>query len=230
VKDALHHCNYKPATTGQVAKVAKMMACVLFFVLIFNHFNDLSSTQTYNTNIMLQNISALVKVNQEIINRLKERKGNLNTGYKYVGTFNPAYNSHYGRYEGDPAFQLTQQASTKNVEHYIRDFQVTIKLHTVEDIFNDKLNYNCQRFADLERLNTDMLRVAFKYKLFGENAESTPYLQQFLENFEKIQVALGELETVVMGQESYKETLQKRVDALNQEIKDLSQWIIWSNR
>jgi hypothetical protein len=193
-------------------------------------FNNLRY-YNYTPEMLLQKITALAKVNQEIINRLKQRKGNLITGFTYTGTFNTAYNSFtYKRYdEEDPAFQLTEQPSVVNAEYFIRDFQMTIQLHTIEDIFNHNLNYNCQRFADLERLNRDMLRVALKYKLFGENAESTPYLRKFLENFEKIQVALGELETAVMDKQSIKETLQKRVDALNKEIKDLAQWITWSH-
>jgi hypothetical protein len=163
---------------------------------------------------MFQKIKAIAAVNNEIVERLKQRKEVI-TDYSYNFTYSDYINSI-------PQFTLEENAHTETGEYYLKNFHVTVQLHTIEDIFNDKLDYNCKNFADLERLNRDMLKVSLKYELFGESEKSISCLKKFLDNFEQIQVGLGQLETVMFNKESKNDRLQKKVEKLNEILAELS--------
>jgi hypothetical protein len=46
-------------------------------------------------------------------------------------------------------------------------------------IFNDKINYKCESFADIERLNKVLQSVFPKYALFGDNAKVMAEMEKF---------------------------------------------------
>jgi hypothetical protein len=127
--------------------------------------------------MLLQKIAALATVNQEIIDRLKQRKGKVITGYNYnctpqLSIFHMMAARRYASMAERETLvnqlirtlqlsPLEEQPKILDAEVYIRNVTLNIPLHIIEDV--DRINYNCQRFSDLERLNRDMLRVARKY-------------------------------------------------------------------
>jgi hypothetical protein len=123
-----------------------------------------------------------------------------------------------------PEFTLKESAITSEASKYLEGLEVTVKLNDIPDTFNDKLDFKCKNFTDLKRLNEEMLKVALKYELFGENDKSTPYLRKFLENFEHIQVGLGELETAMIDAKSSVGEIKKKVDDLNNSVKQFAKY------
>jgi hypothetical protein len=106
-----------------------MLACVNE-INMTNSDGALTNSQTYRLykttrystistapDTLLQKITALATVNQEITNRLKQSKENTTMGHKYEGIFSAGYNQKRSYYSNIPplGFQLreyTKQANT----------------------------------------------------------------------------------------------------------------------
>ncbi len=94
-------------------------------------------------------------------------------------------------------------------------------ISAVNDLFNDRLNYAPQTFDELVKLNSSMLAVALKYEMFGETNKAREELVKFKNNFEIIQVALGELEQRTQDAPSEMERIASGVKQLNTQLKQL---------
>jgi hypothetical protein len=149
-------------------------------------------------------IRKLAAANSEIIERLKQRKGKLIVGYNYQRAWTEA-----------DKLTVTEVPISVDIQPHLRIFQVTVQLHSIEDFFNDKLDYTCKNFADLERLNKDMLTVALKCALFEENAKSVLYFRQFVENFRRVSVGLEQLVRASVDVKSQRDQLQQKVNQIN---------------
>jgi hypothetical protein len=149
-------------------------------------------------------IRKLATANSEIIERLKQRKGKLIVGYDYKRAWTEA-----------DKLTVTEVPISVDIQPHLRNFQVNVQLHSIEDFFNDKLDYTCN-FADLERLNKHMLTAALKCALFEENAKSVLYFRQFAENFQQVSVGLEQLVSASLDVKSQRDKLQQQVNQINQ--------------
>jgi hypothetical protein len=106
------------------------------------------------------------------------------------------------------------------VDDFLSSWCTEKTLSPVEDFFNDKLDFKCLSFKDLDRLNTEILPVARKFKLFECSKGALDALRLFLTNYEVIQVLLGEIEAALQDQESQLEEHQERINKLNDEVRE----------
>ena len=91
------------------------------------------------------------------------------------------------------------------------------------EIPDDKLNILCRDFNDIKIQNREMLKTVKKYnKLFDRSKSSLEVLDQFKENFELLQVGLGELEQQLISQELPSKNLQPQIDEINKNFKSIS--------
>eukprot|EP01116_Phalansterium_solitarium_P018130 TRINITY_DN4689_c0_g1_i1.p1 TRINITY_DN4689_c0_g1~~TRINITY_DN4689_c0_g1_i1.p1 ORF type:complete len:283 (-),score=40.34 TRINITY_DN4689_c0_g1_i1:215-1063(-) len=122
-----------------------------------------------------------------------------------------------------PRLVFVAEARTCTGQQVVRDHQISDKhqLTDIEDMFNDKVFYKCVTFADIKRLNSDMHRVAQKYRLFGGSEESIAVLRQFLGNFEVLQVMLGEIENQLISVPNRVDELNARLAAANVNLSEV---------
>jgi hypothetical protein len=71
-------------------------------------------------------------------------------------------------------------------------------LEDVEDVFKDNIDNSVTCFDDVIRLNTQIPPVARQFRRLADNEENRADIRKFLSNLEKLQVALGEVETLMM--------------------------------
>jgi hypothetical protein len=96
-----------------------------------------------------------------------------------------------------------------------------IQVQPVEDFFNDKLDYSIHQFADLGRLNKDLLPIATKYELFGSTPKAIAVLQKFKENYDHIHIALGKIEEDCYARQTRRIAVRTQVAELNKRYEDL---------
>ncbi|CAF1630320.1 unnamed protein product, partial [Didymodactylos carnosus] len=113
--------------------------------------------------------------------------------------------------------------SKKPASNIIRTWKDKIELTVIPDIFNDKLNYTCVNYADLVRLNKEMLAVVHKYELFGDGEKAKNEVNKFLENFQLIRDnGLKQIQKKLTVRESSDlQILEKNVNNINSEIENM---------
>lgn len=96
-------------------------------------------------------------------------------------------------------------------------------LISVQDVFNDKIDFDCSCFADTIRLNREMPIVAKKYAFFDCTESALGVIQNFLNNLELLQTFLGEIEASLQETAvSYLELLQEGKGLLELGIAQLN--------
>jgi len=95
-----------------------------------------------------------------------------------------------------------------------------LQLKNVRDVFNDKIVYTCNNFKDVVSLNVRMEEVCEKFDLLDPQKAMT-YLEEFKENFEKVQVALGSLEEKLLVERTKKGQFDEQVQTINKLLKQL---------
>jgi hypothetical protein len=162
---------------------------------------------------LLLKIRAIKTVNDEIIARVVAKKM-VKSAYVY---------SVHPKLSGG----LVQYSADVEVRSFARDAVVTATpiapsaMQCVKDLFNDKLAYSLQSYADVVRLNEEMLPVAEKYLLLREEP-ACGELRKFLTNYELLQVQLGATESALMDCISKEEVLQSAVKKVNDALKELA--------
>lgn len=157
--------------------------------------------------VLLKKIKALSTVNQEIIDRIKAKKSVVTYKYSLASNLQSAQSP----LNELPLF-FREAKQEQDAQQLISSFKPNISqspLTAVDDIFNDRLNYTCSSFQDIVRLNADIPRVAQKFDLLREE-KAVPYVRQFLENLNTLQVALGQLDGMLRDQESSLQQLQTK--------------------
>jgi len=162
--------------------------------------------------LILQKLSALAKVNAEIIARIKSHKTVI-LRYQYQIIWRP----------NQKQFTVVQKAVQKDAQTIINEWKSFQKFEEIPDTFNDKLLYNATTFHEVIKLNEEMLPVAQKYKLFGGSSESLEVLSQFLKNYEVVQVNVGNLEEKMMGVK-VDPAVKEKIDSINAEILELKSY------
>uniref|UniRef100_A0A0G4HS00 Uncharacterized protein n=1 Tax=Chromera velia CCMP2878 TaxID=1169474 RepID=A0A0G4HS00_9ALVE len=169
----------------------------------------------FGDNETLRKVYSVMKVNAEIIHRLQQ------VGNKQVVL---GWDLHVTFSSGKFAVkQIATDAQT--AQQIVSQFVPECELIPIEDLFNDKLNFQCRKFNDLARLNGEMWRVAKKYEMFEGSSRSEKVLQDWLENFNRLMVALGTLETklqdATVDSKRYKQTTDTLV-RMNRELAALA--------
>eukprot|EP01124_Arcella_intermedia_P001915 TRINITY_DN11062_c0_g1_i4.p1 TRINITY_DN11062_c0_g1~~TRINITY_DN11062_c0_g1_i4.p1 ORF type:complete len:370 (+),score=103.93 TRINITY_DN11062_c0_g1_i4:3-1112(+) len=161
-------------------------------------------------------IKALRTVNDEILSRIQGKS--KTTSFHYSITQQPSQDPHQ-----PPLFELSEKREEVPTAEVIKNWKCKAKFVEIPDLFNDKLNYKVEDFEGLLNCYKGMCSVIDRvYAFFGEAIGNVPALPSFKQNFEMVQVCLGEVEGLVMEQKSKKEALLEKVSALNQLAKELS--------
>ena len=99
---------------------------------------------------------------------------------------------------------------------------VNVELEQIKDLFKDKIDYSCKKWNDLVRLNEQMLIVMEQYEMFGESKKAAIELQKFLNNFEKVQVGLGQIEQRMIPGKDDMKNINKIISTINENFNKLS--------
>lgn len=201
---------------------------------------------------LLGKIKALAVVNREIIQRIRSKQefrikfnytvipggatdkyllanqSKLSTLFNRVGNTHQQQGMIVNNYNNQNEiakqyFRVSTNAVYESAYNLLNKWQPKFQIQAIEDIFNDKINYNITNFEQLVTLNEEMLRVAQKYSLFDGTKSALAVLAQFLSNFEVIQLELGIIEESLTDAESQEDELTEEMNALNNEISALEQ-------
>jgi len=91
------------------------------------------------------------------------------------------------------------------------------------DLFNDRVNYKCETFEDVLRLNDCMRNILEKYSFLDPKRAQTE-LGKFKNNFEVLQTCLGEIEELLhihVHPESKLEYYQSELDIINEKLASI---------
>jgi len=165
--------------------------------------------------ILLQQIAALAKVNNEIIERLKSKiNANIIVGYKYTLSNNGRTENALSVSEN----KITEQASNILASWCPSENLIKLKI----DYFNDNLDFSCDNFEDIIRLNKEMVRVSEKYTIFDCTESALDVIKNFKLNFETLHVFLGDIEQKFQDEQSRLEKLEKSASQLNENLKNFA--------
>lgn len=95
-------------------------------------------------------------------------------------------------------FTLDEEPTKELVGDLVKDWKGEVKLVDIFDMFNLKIEYACDRFAHMVRLNGAMLEAATRYNMFydDDSKKGRVELKKFAANFAAIKAALGEVEAL----------------------------------
>ena len=160
---------------------------------------------------ILEDIASVKQKNDERIQRINNNP-TVNT-FQYLITQSTVNNCFkFGVNE----LQVKQDSSVVT-----KAWRVSGQIIAISDIFNDKLNYSCETYADLVRLNSEMYTVAEKYELFGDSEKARQEALKFLKNFQLIETNLKQIEESVQQEESKLEELKNKVNDINSQLEKL---------
>ena len=122
-----------------------------------------------------------------------------------------------GGYSVEENIRASSQTQT-----IVSEWQDVIELINIADFFNDKINYSCNNYQDMIRLNSDMLLVVKKYEPLADEHRFLQMVNQFDDNFRRIELALQKLLLYLRtGGQCNLNDIKQRLDKINDEIKDL---------
>jgi len=157
--------------------------------------------------VLLAKITAIAKVNQEIIKRIEFEANNmLILSRKYRFVFNEGTFSVLEDIQEIKASKVISQWKPKGKEALRNDKEM--------NLFNDNLDYSCNSFEDIKRLNNKMQIVTEKFGWL-DPFRSPPVLRAFLSNYELLQVYLGQIEEQLLDCESKLYLFSQQVQQLN---------------
>jgi len=159
----------------------------------------------------LEKMGAIYTINQEIIDRIQSKE-----------SFS-SYSYHLEISVKTNRLELIEKEHKQDYAEFMEKYTIpkTPSLTVIEDLFKDNLNYNCRKFNDLCHLNTEMIKVAKQYLMFGGSQESIEVLELFKSNYEVLQVLLGDIEGKYTDIISYHEEFTEQVNRINETIMEL---------
>jgi hypothetical protein len=170
--------------------------------------------------ILMTKIRVICKSNQEIIDRIQaqgteEKKSSIVSIVSYDVTLQP-------NTMDIPEYKVNEISEQCLGIDVVKAWRNRIELRTPIDLFNDKLDYKCDSFDDVVRLNDSMSRVIEKYS-FLDPKRAASELQKFKENFEILQTCLGEIDQVFCSVRQESRLIQYRteVEEINQRFRKL---------
>ncbi|CAF3121495.1 unnamed protein product [Rotaria socialis] len=176
----------------------------------------------------LETIEKLAQTNNDIIAQLNTNNDmtpQLNTNHYSMAQSNENSRSTmnlvtYHITHSNGALFVQEQNTHKYYNQFLNDWRGKIDIQEISDVFNDKINYSCTNYQDLQRLNKDMLIAVRKYELFGGSDSAQRELSKFQENFVKIQAALRQLsELITTGGSGHLTSIREQLDKINKQLK-----------
>jgi len=168
-----------------------------------------------SVDMLLAKVTALAKVNGEIIQRINSKPNKIT--FEYYLTQNPTTAE-----EKKGCFNIQEVKVNANAVGIVKKWTQNVQLTVIKDIFNDKTDYTCKSFEDLVRINGTMLEVVQKYELFGESDKAKLEISKFLSNFEVIQTKLGEIEEELADSNSQLLQFEEKVKLINDTLVELT--------
>lgn len=95
----------------------------------------------------------------------------------------------------------------QDAQKLVQEFKPKIQLETVDDLFNDHIDYTCASFADVARLNEALPKTAKKFDMLNEE-KALPMVTSLLTNMQRISACLSQLDGSLIDQRSYFNELQ----------------------
>jgi len=181
---------------------------------------------------LIQKIDAIAKVNNEIITRIElMSKEDIIIGYDYTLSQNMQKQSINVRSDlPSKVFSISDRKITKNASEIINAWCPVKELQKIDDFFNDNLDYNCNSFSDIIRLNKEMVRVSKKYVIFDCTQTAINVISSFLDNIEILQTFLGEIETLLSQSSPSKlEKLTAQINSLNKTLEGVAKSVVEVN-
>jgi len=156
---------------------------------------------------LLNKIKSLATSNQEIIDRINKQEIIIKS---YDIAVYPVYE------EGQIRLEYEDVKIQSNLTDFLSQTQWPSELVQSNDIFNDKIDFNCTSFEDCVRLNKLMFPVSQKFRMFGGSEESVAELTNFLANFEIIQKHLIKVEQSIIDEPMpTNHGVQEQLDQIN---------------
>jgi hypothetical protein len=165
--------------------------------------------------ILMTKIRVICKINQEIIDRIQAQGTEEQISIvSYDVALKVNKDSDIPEYKVE---EISEQCQGIDV---VKAWKNRIELRTPIDLFNDKLDYKCDSFDDVVRLNDSMSRVIEKYS-FLDSKRAASELHKFKDNFEILQTCLGEIDQVFYSvpQESRLIQYRTEVEEINQRFR-----------
>lgn len=193
----------------------------------------------------MQKISAIQKVNSEIIARVEARAQDAETTvrlrYAAPRSLEDGLFVLIEKRDTIPGTPSTRSSvllslplnQTRLIHRFCRPASRTLKFSLVAtivklwqfrgtfitdiwDVFNDKPDWKAKTWDDLKRLNVELLGIVRKFGLLDkENKEAITELAKYMNNLEVIQTGLGEAEALTLSEPSRKDTLEAAVTKIN---------------
>jgi hypothetical protein len=176
---------------------------------------------------LFKKITDIATKNNEIIARIKSKTSDIVIGYKYSMT--NAYNSKISNRDNISVYKIVEEKITKKVSDILASWCPKEELNKIKDFFNDKLDYTCNNLGDVVRLNIEMESVAKKYDIFDCTESALGVIKSFLTNLEILQAFLRELEKAFQDAPSSLDILNKTVNQLNENLKDVATGVVKVN-
>jgi len=163
---------------------------------------------------LVAKIRAIGCINREIIERIDSMASEMLQCKNY-----------YVQQKDDPMkglFYVEEVIENSLGSTICENWKKSISLKPPLDLFNDKLDYNCQSYKDMVRLNDSLLNIIDKY-MFLDLSRAQIELQKFKINFEIIQTYLGEVDMTFynLSNDSRLTFYQTELEEINQGIKEL---------
>jgi len=156
---------------------------------------------------LLPKIKAIGAVNQEIIGRIISKKDQQIASNTY----------HINNKMFDFQFTVYETKESKQGSVIVDEWKKMVTLKIPIDLFKDHVDYKCETFADVQRLNASLLTVIEQYH-FLDPIRAQPELQKFKSNFEVLQTCLGEVEGLLIEPESKLEEFEMELEEINKRI------------
>lgn len=178
---------------------------------------------------LLSEMKAICELNTEMLLKINSRRdGTVVVGYNYKLVHNGLEDRTVGSaWEVSveetevtvPGMKYCFQLLTCSVTDVLSSWCPDTELIAVADVFNDKLDYHCCCLADVARLNKDILRVAEKFKFFDNTVAARKALQEFRDNYEKLQSFIFQIDEMLRDARSRLVEHQQRVTLLNKTLR-----------
>lgn len=177
-----------------------------------------SASSDQLVSLLMKQVAGLSAVNREIIDRIEKKGAIQRYHYKLVPEVESAHADPNGnasqssdtrqrffngrpaasqplqlRLNGDPAIRVEERIDQIRAAPIVDEFRPEIQLEPVQDLFRDKLDYTCNSFKDIARINNAIPKIVHQFSVLLPDI-ALPLGRQYLKNLELLQVALGKLE------------------------------------
>eukprot|EP01085_Mycamoeba_gemmipara_P002288 Mycagemm_TRINITY_DN10098_c1_g1::TRINITY_DN10098_c1_g1_i1::g.2288::m.2288 type:complete len:390 gc:universal TRINITY_DN10098_c1_g1_i1:193-1362(+) len=186
---------------------------------------ELQELQVYSvsTQELLAKISALHKVNSEIVARIEAAGESLvEKAHRYHVSLAP-FNGSVQRASSTFAYAVQEVQTVAPASHWATAWLVPANhgiSRVIGPVKDNFVNYNVKTFAALKKLNNDMLRLCNRYRIAREAVACVRW-REILDRLEKIQVGLGQVEDFITTRASKLEQLKSALDKVNESVRAL---------